>query len=296
MSKEIRIALIALLAIVILWLGINFLKGRTLAKGIIYYAQFDNVNGLTTSNPIMANGYRVGTVRTVNYDYTHPGHIVVGFSIDKNLPIPNGSTAEIESDLMGNLKMNLLLANDESKLMQPGDTLMGFLYQGKLEQAATLIPVLQQILPKVDSIAHQLNIIMADPAITASLHNVQQITTDLTTSTKELNTLLATTNKNMPQLMQKAQGVMTNAEQVSQQLSQLDLNATMKELDQAIADIHAITQKLNQKEGSMGQLINDPALYNKLNETLQSANALLEDIRQHPKRYVSVSVFGKKEK
>lgn len=296
MKKEIRIALTAILAIVVVWLGINFLKGRSLAQGKLYYATFNNINGLTTSNPIMANGYRVGTVQTVSYDYQHPGHIVVGFSVDNQMVIPAGTTAQIDSDLMGNVNMTLLLPTSTAETLQAGDTIPGSLYTGALSQAAQLIPIVEQILPKIDSIARSINQIVADPAIKNTLHNADDITTQLTTTTRELNVLLATANQQMPSLVSKAQNVMTNAEQVSQQLANADIEKTLQQLELTVANLKEITQKLNTKEGSAGQLINDPTLYNNLTETLQAADALLKDVKANPKRYINVSVFGRKQK
>lgn len=296
MKKEIRIALTAILAIVVVWLGINFLKGRSLAQGKLYYATFNNINGLTTSNPIMANGYRVGTVQTISYDYQHPGHIVVGFSVDNQMVIPAGTTAQIDSDLMGNVNMTLLLPTNTAETLQAGDTIPGSLYTSALSQAAQLIPIVEQILPKIDSIARSINQIVADPAIKNTLHNADDITTQLTTTTRELNVLLATANQQMPSLVSKAQNVMTNAEQVSQQLANVDIEKTLQQLELTVANLKEITQKLNTKEGSAGQLINDPTLYNNLTETLQAADALLKDVKANPKRYINVSVFGRKQK
>ena len=296
MKKEIRIALTAILAIVVVWLGINFLKGRSLAQGKLYYATFNNINGLTTSNPIMANGYRVGTVQTISYDYQHPGHIVVGFSVDNQMVIPAGTTAQIDSDLMGNVNMTLLLPTSTAETLQAGDTIPGSLYTSALSQAAQLIPIVEQILPKIDSIARSINQIVADPAIKNTLHNADDITTQLTTTTRELNVLLATANQQMPSLVSKAQNVMTNAEQVSQQLANADIEKTLQQLELTVANLKEITQKLNTKEGSAGQLINDPTLYNNLTETLQAADALLKDVKANPKRYINVSVFGRKQK
>ena len=296
MKKEIRIALTAILAIVVVWLGINFLKGRSLAQGKLYYATFNNINGLTTSNPIMANGYRVGAVQTVSYDYQHPGHIVVGFSVDNQMVIPAGTTAQIDSDLMGNVNMTLLLPTNTAETLQAGDTIPGSLYTSALSQAAQLIPIVEQILPKIDSIARSINQIVADPAIKNTLHNADDITTQLTTTTRELNVLLATANQQMPSLVSKAQNVMTNAEQVSQQLANADIEKTLQQLELTVANLKEITQKLNTKEGSAGQLINDPTLYNNLTETLQAADALLKDVKANPKRYINVSVFGRKQK
>lgn len=295
-SKEINIALCAIAAIVILFFGIKFLKGKTmLSNNNTYYILFDHIDGLTTSNPVYANGYKVGTVQNINYDYERPGNIVVGLDIDKNLKIPAGSAAEIESDFMGNIKLNLILAQN-AQLLHPGDTITGHLQLGTLQKAAELIPTIQEILPKVDSIMAHLNVILADPSITHTLHNAEYITNDLTTSTKQLNSLLAQVNNNLPRLMDKANNVLNNADNITSEIAQADLAETIKQLELTIDNLKAVSNKLNSKDNSLGLLMNDPQLYQKLTKTVQSADTLLNNIKDHPKRYVHFSVFGKKDK
>ena len=128
------------------------------------------------------------------------------------------------------------------------------------------------------------------------MNNVQQITKDLTTSTRELNTLMAGLNKNVPNLMNKANNVMDNTTKVTENLASVDIDATMDKVNQTLANVQTLTQTLNSKQGTLGLLMNDPSLYNKLTKTVQSADTLLNNLREHPKRYVHFSIFGKKEK
>ena len=137
---------------------------------------------------------------------------------------------------------------------------------------------------------------MADPALKASIHNVNRITADLTTSTRQLNTLMAGINRQMPTLMTKVDGVLDNSQQLTQNLSSIDVEATMQKVDKAIANVEAVTSKLNSNEGSLGLLMNDNTFYNRVNGTLQSAESLLSDVKEHPKRYINISVFGRKDK
>ena len=137
---------------------------------------------------------------------------------------------------------------------------------------------------------------MADPAIKESLHNVQNITANLTTSTEQLNTLMANVNRNMPAMMTKADKVLDNTQQLTANLAAVDVASTMKQVDQTIANVQELTAKLNSKDGTLGLLMNDPSMYNNLSSTMRNADSLVIDLRQHPKRYVHFSIFGKKDK
>jgi len=296
-TKEIKIATIAVLGIIVLYFGMNFLKGLSLfSDDNKYYIRFNNISGLSASNPIFADGYQVGTVKGINYDYQHNGAIVVTFDVDNNLRIPKGSSAEIVSDLMGNIKMNLLLANNPRARVNPGDTIVGTMNKSIMSQAATLVPQFEKILPKVDSIMSSLNTLLADPALAQSLHNVRHITSDLTISTRELNLLLAQLNHDVPGMVGKANGVLDNTNRLTANLAAVDISSTMNQVNQTLANVKAFTESLNNKNGTLGLLMNDPGLYNNMNSTMGSADSLLRNVREHPKRYVHFSLFGKKDK
>ncbi len=298
LSKEIRIALVAILGIVIMYFGMNFLKGISLlSDDEVYYIIFKDVNGLSASSPIFANGYQVGVVRGIDYDFANNSEIVVTFTVDDDLRIPKGSTAEIISDMMGKVKMNLLIAEDISQgVVNPGDTIVGSTDAGIVGKVAGIVPEVEKMLPKLDSILISVNALLSDPNITKSMSNVQQITKDLTTSTRELNTLMANLNKNVPGLMDRANGVLDNTTRLTDNLASVDIDATMSKVNQTLTNVQTLTEKLNNKQGTLGLLMNDPSLYNKLTKTVQSADTLLNNLRAHPKRYVHFSIFGKKEK
>ena len=297
LTKEVKIALVAIAGIVILFFGMNFLKGISLfSSDNSYHVKFKDISGLSASNPIFANGYQVGIVKSINFDYTSGNDIVVTFGVDKNLRLPKGTTAEIESDFMGNVKMNLILGGNPADVLQYGDTILGDMSQGLMAKAANLIPAVEQMLPKLDSILSSLNTLMADPALANSVHNIQALTTSLNHSTHELNTLMAGLNKNVPALMTKANGLLDNTNQLTSNLSALDLQGTKSQVDATIANVQALTDNLNNNGGTLGLLMNDQTLYNRLTTTVQSADTLLNNLREHPKRYVHFSIFGRKDK
>ena len=296
-TKEVKIALVAIVGLVVLFLGMNFLKGLDLfSSDSRYYISFKDISGLSSSCPIYADGYKVGVVRNIDYDYGQTKDIIVEADINRDMRIPKGSSAEIVSDLMGNVKVNLLLANNPRERVSPGETIVGGINDGAMGQMKDLIPVVQQMLPKLDSILASVNTLLADPALANSLHNVETITGNLTTSSRQLNTLLGTLNGRVPGLLAKAGSVMDNAETLTGNLASVDVEGTMSKVNATLANVQEFTSQLNNNQGSLGLLMRDPNLYYDLNATVKSADSLLIDLKAHPKRYVHFSLFGKKDK
>ena len=296
-TKEVKIALVAIAGVVVLFFGMNFLKGLNIfSSEDNYYVQFSDITGLSSSSPVYADGFKVGVVKDIIYDYSHTEGSKVLIGVDKQLRIPQGSSAEIVSDMLGNVKVNLLLANNPREKVAPGGLIKGMINDGAMGKLQDMVPAVEKMLPKLDSIMTSLNAILADPAIRQSLHNVQTITDNLTTSTAQLNTLMAGLNKNVPGIMAKANNVLDNTETLTANLAAVDVASTMRQVDQTIANVQQLTAKLNSKEGSLGLLMNDTQLYDNLNSTMRNADSLVIDLRQHPKRYVHFSVFGRKDK
>lgn len=297
LTKEIKIALVAIVGILVMYFGINFLKGMNLfSTNNAYYMTFDDIQGLGASTPIYADGYKVGTVDGLEYDYKENGPIKVKVDINKDLRIPQGSKAEIVKDLMGNLQVNLLLANNPRERVEPGGIIPGAVNGGMMDKAANLIPVVEKMLPKLDSILTSVNALLADPALAASLHNVETITSNLTVSTRELNTLMAGLNKQVPGMIGKANGVLDNTNRLTANLVSLDVQGTLNKVNQTLESAHQFTEKLNSNQGSLGLLMNDTKLYDNLTSTMSHADSLVIDLKAHPKRYVHFSVFGRKDK
>ena len=296
-TKEIKIALVAIVGILIMYFGINFLKGINLfTTNNYYYMTFDDIQGLGASTPIYADGYKVGTVDAVDFDYAQSGPIKVKASIDENLRIPKGSQAEIVKDLMGNLQVNILLANNPRERVEPGGIIPGAVNEGALGKVSAMVPQIEKMLPKLDSILGSLNALLADPALAASLHNIQTITGNLTVSTQELNTLMGGLNKQVPGIINRANGVLDNTNKLTNNLASLDVQGTLERVNKTLESTQQFTEKLNNNKGTLGLLMNDPQLYNNLNATMRDADSLVVNLKQHPKRYVHFSLFGKKDK
>lgn len=296
-SKEIQIALVAIIGIVVLFFGLQFLKGLNIfSTDNSYYVKFDNVHGLSASTPVYANGYRVGVVENVIFDYEQRGDIVAVVGLDKKLRLPENSYAEIASDLLGNIELQLVFGPDPHLLLNPGDTIYGSEQQGIMGKAAGLMPYLDRMLPKLDSILGSVNMLLADPALGNTLHHFDDVSANLIQTSNDLNRLTASLNKQMPQLLDNADGMLANTRQLTGNLSGLDLASTMNNVNQTLKNVEEMTAKLNSNDGTIGLLMRDQSLYSNLNATMMHADSLMIDLKAHPKRYVHFSVFGKKDK
>ena len=296
-TKEVKIALVAIVALVLLFFGLNFLKGLTLfSSSATYNMSFKDLKGLSESTAIYADGYKVGTVTSIEYDYENAGNVLVKCDLDPQLRIPKGSQAEIESDLMGNIKINLLLANNPKEKIEPGGLIMGIDGKGMMAQFQEVLPTVMAIVPKLDSIVTSVNTILANPSIVNILRNAEDMTANLKVTTSELNSLAMQLNRSVPGMMQHANATLQNTETLTGNLAKVDVDATMKKIDNTLDNLEQMTKALNNREGTLGLLMYDKGVYNNLNSTMRHADSLMIDLKAHPKRYVHFSVFGKKDK
>lgn len=294
LTKEVKIGLAGIVAIALLVYGINFLKGINLFKsGTAYYVKFENIAGLVTSSPVYANGFGVGIVRDIHYDYTHSGKIVVEIDLDDDMRLPVGTTAELETEMLGTVKMNLVLPVGVSELYAEGDTISGEVNAGIMGTAANLVPKIESMIPKLDSILGSINNLLADQALTNTLHNTEQITADLRMTTRELNSLL---QNDLPSITGNLNTVTANFATISTNLKDIDYAATIAKVNATLDGVKQFTDRLQNPNGTIGMLLNDNTLYYNLTRTTGNAASLLEDLQAHPKRYVHFSLWGSKGK
>ena len=297
-TKEIRIALTVIIGIVVLFVGMNFLKGIIVfSNDNSYKVVMRDINGLSASSPVYANGFQVGVVRNILYDYEGVnGGIIVTIDVDNKMRIPVGTTAEVSSDLMGNLKLNLILSDNMRESIEPGGVIIGSLGKGMMDEVAQMMPQLKALLPKLDSILTNVNIIMSDPALKSIIDNVNGATDNLNKSSAQLNKMMTQFESTMPGMLQKVDAVLGNTEQIMSDIAKADIATTMKNISATLQNCRELTDKLNSNEGSLGKFINDPSLYDNLNATMRDVDSLMIDLKSHPKRYVHFSVFGRKDK
>lgn len=299
-TKEIKLAIVAILSVVIIYLGIIFLKGLKLfSTDNIYYVAMKDVGGLAKSAEVMSKGMKVGQVKDIHYD-ADKQMLTVAVELNDGLVPTKGSYANITKELLGAPKMNIVMGDDPMALLSRGDTIPGSAGSDLMSAAGDMLPQIQQMMPKLDSIISALNVLVNDPAIASSLSNLEYVTNNLKTTTDGINSLLAS---DVPKLMSKANGICDNLQTTTQKLDMVDFaglsdnaNKTLDAANGTMQELQLFTNRLNNPNSSIGRLMNDASIYNHLDSTAANASLLLEDLRLNPKRYVHFSLFGRKDK
>jgi phospholipid/cholesterol/gamma-HCH transport system substrate-binding protein len=305
-SNETKVGSLTAIAIALLILGFNFLKGKSLGnKETHYYASFQDIQGLTTSNPVIVYGKQMGTVSSIEW-VKDIKKIKVGIAMKDDIDITEDAYAFITKDFLGAVQVEIKQGTANS-YKKDGDSIKGVdmpnpLMQNITNASASLDKLLGSTNDILDTtskdnlknVLANLNRITASLAFTsAALH--QLIAAQSTTIAKTLNNIEALTaslNKNTEQLGT----VMNNAVSATDKFARLDLQSTLTTLNNTVGELKTTIAKVNSSNGTLGLMMNDTRLYNNLNATSNKLNLLLDDFRLHPKRYINISVFGKKDK
>lgn len=294
-SREAKIGLAGLIALVLLFFTIKFLQGVNLfTTQDTYYINFRNAKALAKSAPVYADGYNVGIVADIRYDYEHPGKgVIVEVSVEHGMRIPVGTKAVLDEAMLGGCTLNLQMGNNPVERLSVGDTIPSGENNGLMARAAEMIPKLEQTLAKVDTLLTTLNTLAADPNLQKIMANAEVLTANLDQSSRDLNRLL---ENDVPQMTQTLNQAGENVAQMTEKLNRIDFEGTMAKVDGTMSSVQQATAKLNATDNNLGLLLNDSTLYGNLNRTTLGAAQLIEDLKAHPKRYVHFSVFGKKDK
>ncbi len=296
-SKEIKIALVAVLAIAIVYVGIIFLKGLKLfSDDVSYFVEIADVQGMPTASDVRANGLKIGSVKAITFN-PDKQNLTVEINVNPNFRIPQGTSVYMTKEMLGSAMMNLKLGPDPNAILHPGDTIMGNPMTDLMTAAGDMLPQVEALLPKVDSILTALNTLANDPSLATSLHNMETVSADLKLTTKQINGLLG---KDVPQLMAKTNTICSNLETTTNTLNQIDMLGMAQKADETLSSVQNMTFKLNtamnSKETSLGMLMNDNSIAIHIDSTMMNSSRLLEDFRLRPKRYVHFSLFSKKDK
>ena len=270
---------------------------------------FQKWNALGPSDQIKINGLPVGLVADLEERDANLSGVVVALHITRNINIPENSYAVINANPLGSSTLNIVLGTS-SNFIKDGDTLSTRASGGIIEDLkGTLTPTVDRVngtLKSLDSLVEQVGVVL-DPKTKL---NLQQVIANLSSASSSLNTLMNTQNGalaaslnnmssftgNLKKNNDSINRIIGNVEVMTEKFAALDLEKTLKSLQATVDNLNQTLNKVNKSDGTLGLLMNDPKLYNNLNATTNSLNILLQDLRLHPKRYVNVSVFGKKDK
>ncbi|MEQ1798281.1 MAG: MlaD family protein [Lacibacter sp.] len=309
-SNETKVGALTVIAVTLLVLGYNFLKGKSLLKkSNVIYARFADVGALEISNMVKIKGFRIGNVYKIDNMDKDVSEVIVTINMTEEINIPKNSVAVINSSLTGSASISVLPGNATS-FISFGDTLQSSSNPDILSKVMTSVdPVMANVKQAIDSlklVLSNLNSVFDEHTkanLKAVIGNLKTTSDDLTVMLNSKNGALAKTLNNVETFTTNLNGnneklntTIENLKNTSQKLSELELKETVANLNNTISQLQGILQKANKGDGTLGLLINDPKLYNNLQNTSRSLNILLDDFKLHPKRYVSVSVFGKKDK
>ncbi len=301
-SKELVIGLSVIAMMLILIFGIDYLKGINVFKASnYYYASYTNVAGLAQSAPVTINGYKVGLVREINYEYDNPGHVKVEMSLDKKLRVPQGTKAVLVCDMLGTATIQLEMAHNNN-FHNVGDMLIGETAPGLLDGVQKdVMPSLGSVMEKLDSLLSALNYIAINPALTNAVNRLDDIMANVETSSANLDRTMRSmpsiasdagvTMKNVTEISKNLHSISSDLSEVSAQLKSTPIDSTLNNVYQITESLDDMTRKLNSTNSSLGLLLNDRGLYDNLNGSAASLDSLLRDVKKNPKRYISIKLL-----
>lgn len=296
LNKEFAIGASVIVAIVILVFGIDYLKGINLFKPANYYViAYDNVVGLETAAPVTIQGYKVGQVRDIRFPYDRPGKVEVDVALDKHLHLPEGSVAYLTPSMLSGPSIEIKLGTG-SRMIPVGGNLPSA-HKGDMLSSVTdeLMPKVMEVIPQIDSLLNNLNRLVGDPALLSAIQRLDGITANLEATTAALN---AAAGRELPVIMRNASkmtntldSTTVNLAALSYKLKALPLDATVENVNDLTANLKHFSNQLNDPNSTLGQLMNDPELYNRLNRVAADVDSLIVDIKKNPKRYISIKLL-----
>jgi phospholipid/cholesterol/gamma-HCH transport system substrate-binding protein len=316
-SNETKVGALTVIAVTIIVLGFNFLRGKTIFKsGNFIYAKYHDTKGLIVSNPVYVNGYQVGTVFEIENLNANLSEISVAIKMNNNYQIPVNSIATIQENPLGTNSIYITLGtaadylkNGDTVRTAPATSLLGD-FMNTLspmgEQFKKTIDELRKVLVNVNSVMDDqnkanfkeliANLTKTSDNLNKSMASIQQMVDKQGGSIAQTAENLNGFTKNLADNNKKISNIINNLDSTSQSIKDANLNKTIKEIQTALAGINLTLQKLNSGNGTAAKIMNDPSVYTELKNTINSVNTLVDDIKVHPKRYINVSVFGKKDK
>ncbi len=304
---------VILIILIAIW-GIGYLRNKNFFNsGNVFYAEYNDIKGLTKSGVVYLNGFKVGDVSEIKFKDDNSGKIIVEFVVKNDILIPKSSIAEINSlDIMGTRGIRIILGEQNNEFLKSGDTLASKVEDDLSEQVNQQILPLkikaEEMLSSFDSVLVALKGVFnrrTRQNIRQSFEHIQVTLRNLQSVSYSLDTILTGKQKRIQRIIDNAESItsnlaanneqvtliLNNFSDISDSLAKADIAATLRKVDNAAIDLNLILGKIERGEGSLGLLINDDSLYNKLNEAATDMDELLKDIKENPDRYIHFSAL-----
>ena len=303
LSKEIKAALFVLLGIFLFLIGFNFLNGTSLFKSEnTLYAVYDQVEGLQSGTKVTVNGLTIGKVSSINF-LPRTDKILVSFTVRNDLQFSKNSVAELyEAGLIGGKSIAIIPVYDQETFLASGDTLQSRIKPGLTDVVGSEIAPLQKkldtVLSDADTLIGALNTILDDQAqsgLNEAFANLSTTVTNLNTISSDLSNILSSQGKNINTTLENLAETSDNLNQITDSLSRANLKGVITKFESTATNLNLVLSSINRGEGSLGKLIKGDALYNNLEASTKEVELLIKDLKEHPKRYVHFSLFGRKE-
>jgi phospholipid/cholesterol/gamma-HCH transport system substrate-binding protein len=291
--QEFKIGIAAIIAIGILVVGINYLKGINMLKqGRNYYVLCDNAEGLAISGHVMLNGYQVGLIRSMGVDYDK-NKVVVLINVEDECKLTVDSRAEVASDLLGTASI-VLHQGSSTELLDLNDTIPGGGHaKGIMDAARPIAEEANVLMPKLDTLITGLNVLINESKVRESLLSINELTEKLNTTVSQLNGIL---QNDVPGILTSVKHATANLDTLSSDLKDADIKKLLQNAQQSLDQANQLLAGMNSENSTVGKLMTTTELHDQLSSTIASLDSLIVDIKAHPRRYINVSVFGRKSK
>tara|TARA_R110000787_G_scaffold60220_10_gene136602 strand:+ start:10147 stop:11097 length:951 start_codon:yes stop_codon:yes gene_type:complete len=303
-TKEVKTGLLAIFAISLLIYGYSFLKGSDIfSNERIFYVSYNNVAGLAVSAPVTINGYAIGQVKDIEFE-NEKGSLLVTFKLNKDFEFSKNSVVRIYStSVIGGNALAIIPKIDKNNIAKSGDTLKGEIEKGMLESLTSGLKPLENRIYKtlsgLDTLLNNFNSVLNNDTkdnLKEAIASLNKTMKSFEGASSDLNSLLSENKPKLDSTFSYLETTTSNLASFSDSLAQVDIKAMATNLEATLESFDAIMKKIDNGEGSIGKLVNDEKLYNNLEAASKELEELLRDLKENPKRYVHISVFGKKAK
>lgn len=292
-SREVRVGLLAALCLFLLYFGFKFLKGTNIFNPIHSYSgRFVELNGLTEQAPVYVRGFKVGQVEEINYDFGLDTAFNIIVSLNKDIRVTEGSSLRLVPDgLLGGMAVEVIIPAGKELAEIPAKSELPTSIKSSLldELSGTILASLDSTLNSVRALVDNVNGQLSDDQIKAVLKHADELLTSLKASAAKLDGVL---KNDVPQIMQQVDVILTDVKKLSANASEADIAAVVARADSTLSEVHKLIEAANSTDGTVGKLLHDNTLYDNVNATMQTADSLMQDIREQPNSLI----WGKKKK